>query len=29
MPLLHKPEKTFLKHKKSSIEHKHFVDTAI
>jgi hypothetical protein len=27
--LLHKPEKTFLKNNKSSIEHKHFVDTAI
>jgi hypothetical protein len=29
IPLLHKPEKTFLKNNKSSIEHKHFVDTAI
>jgi hypothetical protein len=28
-PLLHKPEQTFLKNNKSSIEHKHFVDTAI
>ena len=27
--LLHKPEKTFLKNNKYSIEHKHFVDTAI
>ena len=27
--LLHKPEKTFLKNNKSSIEHKYFVDTAI
>ena len=27
--LLHKPEKTFLKNNKSSIKHKHFVDTAI
>ena len=27
--LLHKPEKTFLKNNKSSIEHKHFIDTAI
>jgi hypothetical protein len=27
--LLHKPEKTFLKNNKPSIEHKHFVDTAI
>jgi hypothetical protein len=29
IPLLHKPEKTFLRNNKSSIEHKHFVDTAI
>ena len=27
--LLHKPEKTFLKNNKYSIEHKHFVDTSI
>jgi hypothetical protein len=26
---VHKPKKTFLKNNKSSIEHKHFVDTAI